>query len=276
MSFAERDFICKDENKLDKKLANEPNNYLLLTAKAECLLNRNEDGSALEYLHLGKGHGGVYSAYLIAYYLETDGTFEALESSLRNSEVLDPTVRAYQEVLSLIATIPDYPPESEIDYTIYESTHHLRIDTLYTISRLYFNRYLYQMIDHNSHLLKNSPSFETSKVDMKIKFFPNVAHYMGPLYSLNQLQASAQNCINTPYIKYWNREKYDRYIKICEAYKNFVDESRSLENERIQKSEVCKDFISLENAACKEYGDLGREILKKRKVVNEIIKELDF
>ena len=266
-SFSDSACSKEDEANVKRLLKEQPNTYMFLTAKAKCFLSKGNKEQALYYLDLAKKNKGVYPAYLVAEYFETDGDFKPVEDPIKASKLIDQAINSYQEVITLIGRIPDYPPESEISYIIYEIKYHIQMNVVSSIPRLYFSRFSYQFMDHYSDLVKRSPGFnsspETSAEALRIFSLPAVAHYMGPLYSLNKMEESANYCINTPYIEYWDKKKYDKHIAFCQLFKNFVNQIRPLEDRRIQMSKSCKNFITNETEDCEEYQRVSKEIWNK-------------
>ncbi len=268
-------FTCEDDN-TDRRLQEEPDSHLLLLAKAICLFEKGDKIQGLHYLKLAKRHGGVSPAYLIAFYLESDGTFKTLKNNVRHSEVLDITINAHQEVLASIAKIPNYPEvTNDVSYISYEARYHIKIHSTYSLARLNFRRYFLHFVDHNSSLLKSSPALSAAQAS-QLEFYPSLRHHLGPLYSLNNLESATHKCINTPYLKYWKRQRYNGYIRMCKLLKNFADEVKTLEAQRIQASKSCGDFVTLKGEACKEYVLVAKEIHKKILDLDNIIKKTKF
>ena len=267
---------CEDENDVDRKLQERPNDHLLLVMKAKCLLLRGKKDEAFRYLIKGKDQKGVYPAFMLARYIKTDGTFEEIDDPVRHSEIIDSAIASYKEVIDLIKSIPNYPNAISTDgstvlYALLEKDHLFELASFYMISVSYFDRYFLQVIDHHAQLEHSSPGYEEG-TGTGAPLLPVIRHYQGPVYSLNTLEEVSTHCSqnSNPY----NKELYDIYIELCNHMKNFVMEVRDLENERAHKAQICKDFIKLEGEFCESYWNAVGEIKKKRDIILKRMGEL--
>ena len=185
-SYKRGDYTCTDFQKSEKIYRSDPTKGYAV-GYARCLIARGKDDiRALTILDAEIRNGYVSAARDKAVYVATGGT---MEMTKLDDRYYNEGLRAYEQVLFLINSKPDYPKGFRITAGVEQH----ELEAYYYLVHISYTKSLYGMKGiHNVHLLQ-SPTYKGTR---DLKFYPKYNPYT--LDSLDKTIEYAGRCANLP------------------------------------------------------------------------------
>ena len=260
-SYKRGDYSCPDFQKYEKTYRSDPTGGDAV-AYALCLIARGKDDvRALTILEAEIGNGRVDAARDKAVYETTGGTMEMTKLDDRK---YNEGLQAYEQVLFLINSKPDYPK----GFRSTERVEQHELEAYYYLVRIsYFKSMKGILSIHNTHLLQSS----TYKGKRDLKLYPKYSPYT--LDSLDRTFQYAGRCANLPQKNYFQPLKYHKTIAYCRLMKDYSKQLRELEEDRLTllNGKACARDIE----QCSGYKDVVHsKIIPLKKITEQEINKI--
>ena len=233
---------CHKFEEVEQHYRLEPENISNKLGYGMCLIIHGEHDKGLPLLHqlAREPVSNIIANYWLAEHVRTGGTLT--EFSYEN---LNEAINRYLHTSAIIKANPDYPGR---DYSVWEKSEQVELNSYNSVPLLYYRRYDAGFNGSHNLRLLDSPSY---KGDRNAKTFPEFNTTM--LESLNEVVEHAQVCMNVPYKHHFEKDIFFATRDSCRVLKDTALEIRDLEVKRqeILTHANCQD-LNEEN--CPEYG----------------------
>ena len=222
------DYICNDFEKAEEKYKKEPQEFILESVYAMCLLIRGDDDvQAINILEsLAYTHNDVIAAFILADYTATGGTLDTTKFDENN---FDEALPAYGRVLLLIDRHANYPHPS---FVASEWAGQRELEAYRSWVLVQYLRFNYGALGlYNWHLLQ-SPSY---KGDRNLEIFPKYNPYS--IDSLNRAIEMAERCVSLPQKKAFSTPLLPTGHKLLPVDKKHSTNTSSSGKRKIESSE---------------------------------------
>ena len=241
-NYSRGSITCENFEKMEELYNADPESIDLKITYAFCLIAKGDDeGLNRLYIIDDKHQGHITASYLIAKYIETDGTFY-----WPTNDRVDEAIEAYLRVLALIDLAPHYPYP---DYMLYEDVQ-MELKTAYAVSTLYSRKFRAGAYGIEKYYLLQSPDY---KGDRDLNTYPEYNRYT--VDSLNKMIKFADYCINLPRKGHFDLTRYTTYKKACQVLKDMATALLPMEIKRLtflENQTSCRDLSN-----CPEYEELA-------------------
>ena len=153
---------------------------------------------------------------------------------------------AYEKVISLINSRPDYPK----GFVITEKAEQHELEAHYHVVYIPYAKALYGMKgSHNSHLLLPTSTYKETR---DLKTYPQ--YKSDTLKSLRETIEKTNACLNLPRKNYHRPLLYHQTMAYCRMMKDYAQQLQNLERERLKflENPACANDIEV----CREYQDV--------------------
>ena len=260
-SYKRGDYSCPDFQKYEKIYRADPTGGDAV-AYARCLIAREKDDvRALTILDSEIRNGRVDAARDKAVYAATGGT---MEMTKLDDRYYNEGLRAYEQVLFLINSKPDYPK----GFRSTERVEQHELEAYYYLVHISTVKSLHGMEGiHNAHLLQ-SPTYKGTR---DLKLYPKYSPYT--LDSLDRTIQYAGRCANLPQKRHFQPLMYRQTMAYCRLMKDYSRKLRKLEADRLTllNGKSCARDIE----QCSGYKDVVfNKIFPYKKVKEQEIKRI--
>ena len=259
-SYKRGDFSCSDFQDTEKRYQSKPTGGTAV-AYALCLLARNQgdDVRALTILdsEIAKGH--VSAARDKAVYVTTGGT---MNQRKLDDRYYNEGLQAYEQVLFLINSKPDYPR----GFVITEKEEQHELEAYYYLVRISYMKFIAGLNGTENALFLQSASY---KGDRNLKLYPQYRPYT--VDSLEKTMEHASICSNLPKKPYHKPLLYKKTMIYCRVMKEYAKQLLPLERERltILNNKSCmRDIKTCSNYQTLIQNKIDPFITKKEKEAN--------
>ena len=154
-------------------------------------------------------------------------------------------LQAYEQVLFLINSKPDYPK----GFRSTERVEQHELEAYYYLVWISYKKYIAGVNGSDSAHLLQSPTYKGTR---ELKLYPKYSPYT--LDSLDRTIEYAGRCANLPQKNYFQPLRYQQTITYCRLMKNYSKQLRELEEDRLTllNGKACTRDIE----QCSEYRDV--------------------